>query len=312
MGTVPVMPELHYQLLPNRHPDEAEVLVLPVPHELTVSYRTGTRNGPEALLAATAQLEYYDEDIAWSPFLGLGVCVLPAMEKRLYEDLESFHRRLGERTAALRPQSLLLALGGEHSVTPSLAAGRFQAPGTVVMLDAHADLRRHYEGSEHSHACPAHRLRAAGHRVILAGVRSLFAEEAERIAADDGIECHLARELRRPERWAALRERLGSLAGPVWLSVDMDVFDPGLASSVGTPQPGGLDWYAVVELVEACAGNPGIDLRGADIVELIPDPTCVTDMVAAKLSQRIISCWGRARGHDRGPQTGSQTEVDYH
>lgn len=306
------MPEMRYQLLPNRRPDEAEVLVLPVPHELTVSYRTGTRNGPEALLAATAQLEYYDEDLAWSPFLNLGVSVLPAMEKRLYEDVDAFHRRLGECTAALRPDALLLALGGEHSVTPSLAAGRLGAAGTVVMLDAHADLRPHYEGSEHSHACPAHRLRAAGHRVILAGVRSLYAEEAERIAADDGIECFMARELRRAQRWAALRERLAGLEGAVWLSIDMDVFDPALAGSVGTPQPGGLDWYGVVDLVESCVGNPRVDLRGADIVELIPDPTCVTDMVAAKLSQRIIACWGRARGHDRGLQTGSQTEVDYH
>lgn len=306
------MSELRYQLLPNRPPDEADVLVLPVPHELTVSYRTGTRNGPEALLDATAQLEYYDEDLAWSPFRHLGVSVLPPLEKPLWEPVAAFHQRLAGVTAALRREALLLCLGGEHSVTPSLAAGRMDTPGTVVMLDAHADLRPSYEGSAHSHACAGHRLRAAGHRLILIGVRALLDAEAERIHADAGIECHGARALRKEAARAALQETLAGLSGPVWLSVDLDVLDPGQAPGVGTPVPGGLDWYDVVEIVETCIGNPAVDLRGADIVELIPDPTCVTDMAAARLSQRIIACWGKAQGHDRRPETGSQMEVDYH
>ncbi|PWG63219.1 arginase family protein [Spiribacter halobius] len=306
------MTELRYQLLPNRDPEAADVLVLPVPHELTVSYRAGTHNGPDALLAATAQLEYYDEDLAWSPFQHLGVSVLPTLEKTLWERPEDFHRRLGEATAALRRDSLLLCLGGEHSITPSLVAGRMPGPGTVVMLDAHADLRPSYEGSAYSHACPGHRLRAAGHRLLLVGVRSLMDAEAERIEADAGIDCYMARRLRQSAAWDALLAQLAALSGPVWLSIDMDVFDPGQAGSVGTPQPGGLGWYDVCELVEACLANPAVDLRGADIVELIPDPAQVTDMVAAKLSQRIIACWGRAQGYENGPRNGSQTEVDYH
>ncbi|WP_440995414.1 agmatinase [Arhodomonas sp. SL1] len=305
------MSTLRYQLLPNRTPESADVIVLPLPHEQTVSYKPGTRNGPEAILDASAQLEYYEEDGGWSPFLHMGISVLPAMEKQLYEVAEDYHRRVTQGTATLPAQALLLALGGEHSLTPSLVAGRMPEPGTVVCLDAHADLRPRFEGSEHSHACPMHHVRAAGHRVILIGVRSLMDREAERVREDDGIECHADRDLRRPGAWEALIERLGRLEGPVWLSVDMDAFDPALVSGVGTPQPGGLDWYRVVEVVEAVIGNPSIDLRGCDIVELIPEPSCVSEMTAAKLSQRMISCWGRHAGYPERPAIGSQSEVDY-
>jgi len=86
--------QTQYQLLPNRAAERAEVIVQPVPHERTVSYKEGTRNGPDGILAATAQLEYYDADGGWSPFQHLGICVLPAVDKRLYEDTDRFHERL--------------------------------------------------------------------------------------------------------------------------------------------------------------------------------------------------------------------------
>ncbi|MDZ7809869.1 MAG: arginase family protein [Arhodomonas sp.] len=170
------MSTLRYQLLPNRTPESADVIVLPLPHEQTVSYKPGTRNGPEAILDASAQLEYYEEDGGWSPFLHMGISVLPAMEKQLYEVAEDYHRRLTEGTATLPAQALLLALGGEHSLTPSLVAGRMPEPGTVVCLDAHADLRPRFEGSEHSHACPvaARRPSQRGVGATIGALRSLM------------------------------------------------------------------------------------------------------------------------------------------
>ncbi|WP_435101305.1 agmatinase [Arhodomonas sp. AD133] len=305
------MSDLQYQLLPNRPRDEADVLVLPVPHELTVSYKPGTRNGPEALLDASSQLEYYDEDADWSPFLHMGVAVLPPLEKQLYENAGDYHQRLTRVAGELPSSALLLAVGGEHSVTASLVAGRMSMPGTVVVLDAHADLRERFEGSEYSHACPMHHVRRAGHRLVMAGVRSLYEDEARRVDADPGIECYRDRELRRPDRWQTLLETLQGLEGPVWLTVDMDVFTPAEVGGVGTPQPGGLDWYRVLELVEAVIDNPAVDLRGCDIMELIPEPSCVSDMVAAKLSQKMISRWGLRHGYRERAAGGSQTEVDY-
>lgn len=305
------MSELNYQLLPNRSLEEADVLVQPLPHELTVSYKSGTRNAPEAILIATDQLEFYDEDGDWSPLKHMGVCVLPPVDKRLYEANADFHARLTDYARGLPADALLLSLGGEHSVTASLVAGRLSEPGTVVHVDAHADLRPYFEGSEFSHAGPMHRIRNAGHRVVMAGVRSLLDSEADRVAEDDGISCYMDRSLQRSSVWQALLDELSSLTGPVYLTVDLDALEAGQTPGVGTPQPGGLSWYQLLEIVETVIGNHRVCIAGCDIVEMIPEPSCVTDMVAAKLSQKMLSTWGLKHGYARAPKTGSQTEVDY-
>lgn len=305
------MSELNYQSLPNRELNAADVLVQPIPHELTVSYKSGTRNAPEAILVATDQLEYYDEDGGWSPFKHMGVSVLPPIDKRLYEANADFHTRLTEYAHQLPSKALLLSLGGEHSVTASLVAGRLPEPGTVVHVDAHADLRPHFEGSEFSHAGPMHRIREAGHRIVMVGVRSLLDQEAERVASDDGIRCYMDRALHREAVWQQLIEELASLSGPVYLTVDLDALEPGQAPGVGTPQPGGLSWYQLLGIVETVIGNPNVTITGCDIVEMIPEANCVTDMIAAKLSQKLISCWGLKHGYHQRQADGSQTEIDY-
>ncbi len=306
------MTGLSYQLLPNRPLGQAQVVVLPVPLERTVSYRGGTAAAPAAILEATAQLEYYEEDLGWSPFRHLGVRVEAALEPGPEEAAAAYLERLAQTAAAVPADALLLALGGEHSITPGLVAGRMGRPGTVLFLDAHADLRAHYEGSAYSHACPVHHLRGAGHRVLLVGVRSLLDAEADRVATDPGLRCYPDRRLQRGGLWPELLAELKALEGPLWLSVDMDVFDPAAVPGVGTPQPGGLGWHEVMDVLEAVLLNPRVDLRGADVVELVPEPSRVSDMTAAKLTQKIISMWGWSRGYPAGPETGSQMEVDYH
>jgi agmatinase len=303
---------LRYQFLPNVAPDEADVVVLPVPFEATVSGRGGTARGPAAILAASEQIEYHDELADWSPMMHLEVSVQPSLEAGHGTDAEDFQACLEETARGLsRPPSLLIALGGEHSITPGLVAGAMPEPGTVVQLDAHADLRRHFEGSAHSHACPMHHLRERGHTIVMAGVRSFLDAERRRIAEDPGLELFDDWSLRSEAGRAALIERCAAIAGPTWLTIDLDVFDPGLVPGVGTPQPGGLDWYTVVEVVEAVAGNRHADLRGVDIVELIPDASSVSDTVAAKLMQKIISFWGRSRGLHERPMNGGQSRVAY-
>jgi agmatinase len=282
-----------------------------LPHELTVSYKSGTRNGPEAILVATDQLEFYEEDGQWSPLKHMGVCVLPAVDKRLYEANADFHQRLTNYARDLPDDALLLSLGGEHSLTASLVAGRLSEPGTVVHVDAHADLRPQFEGSEFSHASPMHQIREAGHRIIMAGVRSLMDAEAERIATDPAIRCYTDRSLHNDDTWQALIAELGELQGPIYLTVDLDALQPGQAPGVGTPQPGGLSWYQLLAIVEAVMGNPNARVAGCDIVEMIPESSCATDMIAAKLSQKMISNWGLCQGFHHRPANGSQTEVDY-
>ncbi|MEO1282532.1 MAG: arginase family protein, partial [Pseudomonadota bacterium] len=197
-----------------------------------------------------------------------------------------------------------------HSITPSVITGAMPKRGTVVVFDAHADLRTTYQGTIHSHACAVHRLRELGHRVILIGVRSMAEFEAERIRSDKHILTVLGREANDPVTRTSLMSALHRLKGDVWISCDMDAFDPSLVPSVGTPQPGGLDWAFVSRALEAVMMAPEAHIRGADIVEVIPEKSNVSQLVAAKLVQRIVSLWGKARGFDKLPAEGSQARLD--
>ncbi len=305
---------LRYQLLPNAPADQADVLVLPVAHAGEVCGASGTRAAPAAILEASGELEYFEEDQAWSPMRHMKVAVLPELHASELEREEAFHGRIATTAAALpraRDDRLLVALGGDHSITPSLTAGCLGEPATILFLDAHADLRPQYRGSEYSHACPAHQLREQGHRIVMVGVRSMFEREAERIESDDCIELYGDRALREASTRQRLVARVESLTGPVWLSTDMDVFDPALVPGVGTPQPGGLDWHFAIDLLEALLLRSKGRLCGMDIVELVPEPSRVSQLVAAKWMQKAISFWGKARGYDRAPEEGSQAGLEY-
>ncbi len=301
--------ELQYLSLPNAPVGEADVLILPVPYEQTVTFMSGTANGPRAILAASEQLEFFEEDMGWCPTEYLKVSVLPVFPIDPAQPEEMFHRRLFEYTTQLPRDPLLIALGGEHSITPEMVFARMPDRGTVVQIDAHADLRPAYHGSIYNHACPMHRLRQRGYELIQVGIRSLHAREAAAIASDRGISTHFDRQLQRPEGWVRLRQQLASLTGPVWLTIDMDGFDPALIGGVGTPQPGGLSWHQGLEIIEVLMLNPAADLRGVDILELVPEPSRVSDMMTAKLVQKCMSYWGKAQGFDNRPARGSQIGV---
>jgi len=300
---------MHFLSLPNAPVTEADVIILPVPYEQTVTFMSGTANGPRAILGASEQLEFYEEDMAWCPTEYLKLAVLPSLPIDADEAEEQFHRRLNEYTAALPHTSLFIALGGEHSITPEMVFARMPEGGTVVQIDAHADLRPEYHGSIYNHACPMHRLRQRGYALIQIGIRSLHAQEAAMIAGDPGILTYFDRPLQRSGEWARLLDQLATLRGPVWLTIDMDGFDPALIPGVGTPQPGGLSWHQGLDILQRLTHNPALELRGIDILELKPDPSRVSDMMAAKLVQKCMSYWGKAQGREQGPIRGSQIGV---
>lgn len=292
--------------LPNAAPDTADVLILPVPHERTVTYKHGTGAGPTAILAASAELEFYEEDMGWCPTEHLKICVLNEVVSNPGEEATGFHSRLFKRVRALNSEALLIALGGEHSITPEMVFARMPEGGTVVQVDAHADLRAELYGSIYNHACPMYRLRQRGYRLVQIGIRSLHAREARLIEADEDISVYFDRALRDPLQWQRMLEHLSALSGPLWLTVDMDGFDPAVMPGVGTPQPGGLGWHQGLDILETLATNRAADIRGVDIVELVPEPSKVSDMMGAKLVQKIMSYWGMAQGFHRRPAHGSQ------
>lgn len=297
--------------MPNAPVATANVLILPVPLERTVSFKPGTAQAPAAILATTDQLEFYEEDAGWSPFKHLTISILPPYEDDSSLPAVAWHASLSHHVATLPQDNLFIALGGEHSITPSLVASRMPEPGTVLFLDAHGDLRTSYEGSKFSHACPVFRLLEQGHRVVMAGIRSLFEAEAELLAREPQLTVFLDRQLRHPEVWQQLLDTVHALNGPLYLSIDMDAFCPSLVPGVGTPQPGGLSWHQVIDILAALCNRPQLDLRGADLVEMVPETSRVSEMVAAKLLQKIISFWGLAQGFQHRPHTGSQMQVTY-
>lgn len=294
--------------LPNFPAEQADVLILPVPYEQTVTYKPGTRQGPQAILAASEQLEFYEEDAGWCPAEHLKLCVLSPVDVEIAPQ-EAFHNHLHEKVKALPRDNLFIALGGEHSITPEMVFARMPEWGTVVQIDAHADLRPSYHGSIYNHACPMYRLRQKGYELIQIGIRSMHANEAKLIGSDERITTYTDRALQRPEVWQTMIGRLAALEGPVWLTIDMDGFDPSLIGGVGTPQPGGLSWHQGVDILETLMQNDGVDLRGVDILELVPEASRVTDMMGAKLVQKCLSFWGMARGYQQRPANGSQIGV---
>lgn len=306
------MPDtLEFLAMPNAPVDEADVLILPIPLERTVSFKPGTAEAPKAILETTGQLEFYEEDAGWSPFKHMKLSVLPEFTDDKSEIDADFHARLTKHVAALPTDNLFVGLGGEHSLTPSLVAARMPEPGTVLFLDAHGDMRTSYKGSKYSHACPVTRLLEQGHKIVIAGVRSVYESEVDLVENEPRITLFLDWDLRGKEQWESFLQKVNSIEGPVYLTIDMDVFNPAVVPGVGTPQPGGFFWYQMIELLESLFSKKKINLRGVDVVEIVPEASRVSEMTAAKLLLKIISFWGSAHGFNLKPQTGSQMQVEY-
>ncbi|QSZ42906.1 agmatinase [Sulfurimonas aquatica] len=295
---------MEYQELPNASLEDADIVILPIGYEESVCGQGGTADAPKAIVEISEQLEYYEEDLKWSP--------MKYMKVRVEEEIREY-AQIDEKvsTYAFKEEKLLISLGGEHSITPQITASRLSSGATIIFLDAHGDLRESYQGYEFSHATPVHHLLAQGHKVIMAGIRSLFETEAARIESDEMIECFLDRELRKPGMKEKLLSLISSIEGEVYLSIDMDAFNPAYVPSVGTPQPGGLDWYFALDIIEALFENKKAVIKGVDIMELIPEASTVSQVFAAKLMQKIISYWGKSRGFDKKEMNGSQTLVKY-
>lgn len=295
---------MHYQELPNTTPALADIIILPFSYEKTVCSRGGTKDGPRGILEISDQLEYYEEDLEWSPMKHMTISVLDGISK--YKEVADVFSNL-----ELSDEKLFITLGGEHSITPMITKQILAPKTTVVFLDAHADLRTSYLGEKYSHATPAHHLLAQGHKLVMAGIRSIYEDEAIRIKKGKNITFFADKDLRKKEIKEQFLSSLRNLSGDVYLSIDMDVFDPACVPGVGTPQPGGMNWYDAMDIFEALFFNKNISIKGVDIVELIPESSDVSQTFAAKLLQKIISFWGKRQGFDTKEMSGAQMQVEY-
>jgi agmatinase len=267
----------------------ADVLILPVPYEKTVSYGTGTRDGPRAIIDASLQLEFFDEETLVDFKEAPKIHTLPPVSDAGCKSVDDFLNALQTRVASLRDK-FILSLGGEHTVTYGLVKGLVDNPAdiTVVQIDAHADLIDKLGGLHWSHGTVMRRLWEEGARLIQIGIRSLSRQEFELVNAGDRISTFFAHQLE--ERWGEAMQTLRDLEGPVYLTIDVDGLDPSIIPSTGTPQPNGLNWRQTMDVIREIATSKRIRWLGADVVEFVPSPSppgC--DPAAARLAAKVLA-----------------------
>ncbi len=285
---------------PQGHPD---VVILPIPYELTTSYGQGTANGPMATIEASSQVEVFDSRLSQDLPAGARFQTLAPWSSEagtLMEQLTEIEEHL--RPWLTNNDVFPLILGGEHGLLPVQMKAIISHPAlegglsnlTIVQFDAHADLRDNLDGEQWSHACAARRSLDLGvGRIIQIGVRAWSREEALLSDSDNRIETHLASDLLSvssgKSNWSNLLDSLRSIRGPVWITVDIDALDGSLVPSTGTPVPGGLSWWHLEEAMATIFEAADADVLGADVVEIVPDSTGVlTPFTAALIATRLI------------------------
>ncbi len=287
------LPPLNFLGLPPEHSDRhaSKVLILPVPYELTTSYGQGTRNGPRALLLASQQVELYDREFKNEPALDWGVHTLPSLAPN-YHSPASAHAEIAQAVADHAGNDrLLCVLGGEHSISGAVAKGLHDTFGdfVTVQLDAHADLRAEYEGTPFSHASAMRRvLDNGGGPVQQLGIRSLSADEAEFIRdTPEQVTTFFAEDVHQQLHRQYLAEFVRGKQ--VFLTIDIDCLDAALMPATGTPEPDGLSWNEVLDIVRVVAGNAG-RVVAFDVMELAPIAGMqAPDYLAAKLTYKVMS-----------------------
>jgi agmatinase len=254
--------------------------VIPVPYDATSTYGVGSRNGPRAIIDASANLETYDLELDMEPARA-GVFTHPELQISVGDPLRMIERIEEEVAGVLDRGRFPIVLGGEHTVSLGpIRALAGDAEFTVVSLDAHADLRDTYQGSPYSHACFLRRaLESANCWAI--GVRSISREEID-FAREADLPIFYAHSLA-----GGAEVDLSSLPERIYLSIDIDVLDPSVMPSTGTPEPGGLSWYDVNAILRSVV--TGRQVVGFDLVELCPQPgNHGPDFTAAKLVYRMM------------------------
>jgi agmatinase len=263
--------------------EHARAVVLPVPYDFSTSYQSGTRWGPQAIIEASRNMEIWDDELG--PTYRLGIHTLDEVEPTALGPREMADR-VERATGWILDQGKLPAiLGGEHSITAGAVRATLKRHPrlSVLQLDAHADMRDSYLDSPDSHACVMRRIRELCPAASV-GIRSMSEEEAEH------LERHPA-PLWSTRGFRALqgdwKPILAALTDEVFVTFDVDALDPSIMPATGTPEPGGLEWYEAVDLLQVVARRARI--VGFDVVELAPiSGQVASDFLAARLVYRLM------------------------
>ncbi|WP_299153404.1 agmatinase [uncultured Christiangramia sp.] len=276
------MSKKNYAGIPDKYAriDEAKVVLIPVPYDGTSTWQKGADKGPDAFLDASENMELYDIETNTEVYKK-GIYLAPPvtedsspekMVEAVYKTTKNY----------IKQEKFVTLFGGEHSVSIGSikAFNESFSDLTVVQLDAHADLRPEYEGSTCNHACALHEASKTTN-LIQVGIRSMDISEKDHM---DENQVYFAHDLY--EDWQ--EDAIGQMTPNVFITIDLDAFDPSIMPSTGTPEPGGLFWYETLEFLKIMFKKKNV--VGFDIVELCPDKKeKSSDFLAAKLYYKMLS-----------------------
>ncbi len=262
----------------------AKFVVLPVPYDLTSTYQPGSRRGPAAIIEASCNMELYDEELKKETYLcGIHTAEPMEVDSRGPKYMVNQVRKKISRIAAL--DKIPVVLGGEHSISSGAVEALLEKypKMSVLQFDAHADLRDSYQNTPYSHASVARRI-ADICPLTQVGIRSMSKDDADFLSKSK-VKSYSADYVLDNKNWCETISR--NIKGDIYVTIDLDVFDPSVMPATGTPEPGGLYWNHVLRLLKAVSKT--CKIRGFDVVELAPLPGMVApDFLAAKLIYRLM------------------------
>ncbi|EGD34121.1 MULTISPECIES: agmatinase [unclassified Capnocytophaga] len=270
--------------------ENSKVILLTVPYDGTSTWGKGADKGPELFLDASENMELYDIETDSEPYLH---GVYRAGEVSENDTPEKMVDAVYRKTRELIQdrEKLFTLIGGEHSVS----IGSIRAVGeeyhnlTVLQLDAHTDLRPEYHGSKNNHACAVFEANQK-HKLVQVGIRSMDVEEKQYLPHKRVFFAH---QITKNENW--IKDVLDKVSGNVYITIDLDAFDPSITPSTGTPEPGGLQWYPTLKLLKKVFKK--CNVVAFDIVELMDSPQAKpTAFLAAKLYYKMLAYYFKYKG----------------
>ncbi len=263
-------------------PEKSKIVLIPVPYDGTSTWKKGADKGPQAFLEASENMELYDIETD-SEVYKQGIYLTQALTEN--SSPEAMVEAVTEKVKKyLNRNKFVTLFGGEHSISIGSirAFSQFYKNLTVVQIDAHADLRKSYEGSEYNHACALYEANQTTN-LIQVGIRSMDQSEKSVMQLDNVFFAH---EIASEEYW--MEQAIERMTENVYITVDLDGFDPSILPATGTPEPGGLLWHETLTFLQEIVKEKNV--VGFDIVELCPEPSLyASNFLAAKLYYKMLS-----------------------
>lgn len=285
----PVIPETSKKIpdnfggLPVSHSryGTAKIVILPVPFDNTSSWMKGSEKGPRAIINASKNMELYDIETGSEVYRN-GIYTAGAVSARTSKTMIDKVRSSVEK--CMQDEKFIVVLGGEHTVSLGsiMACHNAYKNLSILHLDAHSDMRDAYEGNRYSHACVMARVKDFNDHIISVGIRSMDSSELKNVKKRNVF---YASEIQKSKDW--IQKVCAKLSRNVYVTIDLDVFDSSIMPSTGTPEPGGLGWYDVTDLLECVSSSKNV--VGFDVVELCPSKNPAPDFLAAKLIYKGLS-----------------------